>query len=69
MRTDDNDNDRAKKYFSDPTVLIKRKEDDPTMAEGNALIERLKQQSKDNSEKNELEVQRKTFQNNQVCRL
>jgi hypothetical protein len=69
VRTDDNDNDRARKYFSDPTALIKKRlaEDDAELSgEGNALIQRLKQQTKDNFEKNELDVQRKTFENNQV---
>lgn len=34
--------------------------------EGNALITKLRQQSLDNKEKNELMVQRKTFENDQV---
>jgi hypothetical protein len=68
MRTMDNDNDKAKKYFKDPSGILKEKltgtiEDTD---EGNVLIERLKQQSVDNKEKNELSVQRKTFENDQV---
>jgi hypothetical protein len=67
VRTEENDNDLAKKYFRDPGELIKQKE----MAmrsesdSGNALIERLRKQSEDNREKNELMVQRKTFENDQ----
>jgi hypothetical protein len=34
--------------------------------EANALIDRLKQQSEDNREKNELLVQQKTFMNDKV---
>jgi hypothetical protein len=34
--------------------------------DGNALIQKLRQQSIDNQEKNNLYVQRKTFENSQV---
>jgi hypothetical protein len=34
--------------------------------EGNLLIEKLRQQTADNKEKNELYVARKTFENDQV---
>jgi len=60
---------QAKKYFKDPTELIKEKEAamrGSDNIEGNALIEKLKQQSVDNKEKNDLEVQRKTFENDEV---
>jgi hypothetical protein len=68
MRTKDNDNDKAKKYFKDPSGILKEKQTAmlEDTDEGNALIERLKQQSVDNKEKNELSVQRKTFENDQV---
>jgi hypothetical protein len=68
MRTKDNDNDKAKKYFKDPSGILK--ENQSAMLadtdDGNLLIERLKQQSVDNKEKNDLSVQRKTFENDQV---
>ena len=68
-RTKDNDNDKADKYFKEPTALVKRKDDEARMAEaseGNALILRLKQQTEDNREKNELLVQQRTFLNDVV---
>lgn len=69
MRTETNDNDIAKKYFADPSDLIKQKETvlrPEESDDGNALIQKLKQQSVDNQEKNDLYVQRKTFENSQV---
>lgn len=67
-RTDANDNDVAKRYFRDPSDLIKQKE--AAMREndddGNALIQKLRQQSADNQEKNDLYVARKTFEADQV---
>lgn len=36
------------------------------MDEGNTLIEKLRQQTVDNKEKNDLSVARKTFENDQV---
>jgi hypothetical protein len=38
-------------------------------SEGNALIERLKQQSEDNREKNDMAVQQRTFMNDKVSIL
>jgi hypothetical protein len=68
MRTQENDNDKAKKYFKDPSDIIKAKQ--AAMLEdtddGNLLIEKLRKQTVDNKEKNELSVQRKTFENDQV---
>lgn len=68
MRTERNDNDVAKKYFRDPSDLIKQKE--AAMREnnddGNTLIQKLRQQSVDNQEKNDLYVARKTFEADQV---
>ena len=68
MRTQENDNDKAKKYFKDPSDIIKEKQ--KAMLEdtddGNVLIEKLRKQTVDNKEKNELSVQRKTFENDQV---
>jgi hypothetical protein len=70
MRTQENDNDIAKKYFRDPAVLIQqqttamvRGSDD---IDGNTLIQKLRQQSIDNREKNDLYVARKTFEADQV---
>jgi hypothetical protein len=66
-RTEENDNDKAKKYFRDPTALLKEKEAlmRESNDEGNLLIQKLRQQSRDNQEKNDLYVQRKTFENDQ----
>jgi len=72
IRTKENDNDKASKYFKEPTVLVKRKDDEARRAEateGNALIERLRQQTEDNREKNELLVQQKTFLNDVVSTM
>ena len=47
MRTAENENDVSEKYFRQPTELVKRKDGEARTAEateGNALIERLKQQ-------------------------
>ena len=69
LRTEANDNDLAKKYFRDPSELIRQKEAamrDVSDADANALIQKLRKQSEDNREKNELYVQRKTFEADQV---
>ncbi|KAL3903494.1 MAG: hypothetical protein SGARI_005357 [Bacillariaceae sp.] len=66
MRTAENENDVSEKYFRQPTELVKRKDGEARMAEateGNALIERLKQQSVDNKEKNDLLVKQRTMIN------
>ena len=69
LRTESNDNDIARKYFRDPSDLIKQREA-ALRAEsedaGNALIQKLRQQSLDNQEKNDLYVARKTFEADQV---
>lgn len=65
-RTEDNENDKSQKYFRQPTELVKRKDNEARIAEsteGNALIERLKKQSEENSEKNELLVKQRTLIN------
>jgi hypothetical protein len=68
MRTKENDNDKAKSYFKDPSDIIKEKQ--AAMLEdnddGNPLIQKLRKQSVDNKEKNDLSVERKTFENDQV---
>jgi hypothetical protein len=69
QRTPDNDNDKADKYFQTPSELVKRKDAESRSvadSEGNAFIEKLKQQSEDNREKNELLVQQKTMLNDVV---
>lgn len=71
QRTESNDNDLAKKYFRDPSALIRQKEAamrDVSDMDANSLIQKLRQQSEDNREKNELYVQRKTFEADQVRR-
>jgi hypothetical protein len=68
-RTDANENDKAKQYFKEPTELVKRKDSIARTAEtteGNALIERLKLQSDDNREKNDLLVKQRTMLNDAV---
>ena len=52
--------------------MIKRKDEEARMAEendGNTLIQRLRQQTEDNREKNELYVQQKTFMNDAVSMI
>lgn len=70
MRTQENDNDIAKKYFRDPAVLIQQQKTAVAQSsddvDGNALIQKLRQQSIDNREKNDLYVARKTFEADQV---
>ena len=68
-RTVENDNDKSEKYFRQPTELVKRKDNEARTAEsteGNALIERLKKQSEENSEKNEMLVYQRTAMNDAV---
>lgn len=79
-RTVENDNDKATKYFRDPAGNLKEKysasqlqsiEDGETSkvvfaSDGNELIERLKQQSLDNKDKNDKIVRAKTLQNDMV---
>lgn len=72
MRTTDNDNDVSKKYFRDPSTIIQQQKvavlqkTDQDNDDGNALIQKLRQQSVDNREKNDLYVARKTFEADQV---
>ena len=68
-RTVENDNDKADKYFRDPSPVVKAKDlasRQSESVEGNALIERLKKQSEDNAEKNELLVYQRTLMNDAV---
>jgi hypothetical protein len=70
MRTEQNDNDKAKKYFRDPSEMIREKEavlrgTSETSGENNALVEKLRQQTLDNKERNRLDVERRTFENDQ----
>ena len=67
-RTANNDNDRSNAYFKDPATTLKQRRDVKRMAEeseGNALIQKLRQQSDDNREKNDLAVRQKTLINDQ----
>ena len=68
-RTEENDNDLARKYFRDPAALLKEKKSATIESsdEGNELIQRLRQRSEENKEKNDLYVQRKTFENDQAA--
>ncbi len=80
IRTAENENDKAAKYFRDPQPAMKEKysaaqlqyiDDGETKkavmaSDGNELIERLRQQSLDNKEKNDKIVRAKTLQNDMV---
>lgn len=60
-RTEYNDNDKAREYFSKTTELAtKRNGSVDESNEGNALIEQLKKRSEDNSEKNDILVKQRT---------
>lgn len=70
IRTSENDNDKALKYFKDPSAEVKRKQQQSLetlneASEGNALIQKLRKQSVDNKEKNDLLVYQKTLLNDQ----
>jgi hypothetical protein len=65
MRTERNDNDIAKRYYKQIDKSQSNRFDDND-DQGNALIQKLRQQSVDNAERNNLLVQRKTFENDQV---
>jgi hypothetical protein len=72
LRTAENENDKSEKYFRQPTELVKRKDNEARQSataedEGNELIARLKQQTEDNREKNELLVKQRTMVNDAVC--
>ena len=76
----ENDNDKATKYFKDPQDSMKQKYSAAQLqsidfgetkkvvlaSDGNELIEKLKQQSIDNKEKNDKIVRAKTLQNDMV---
>lgn len=65
-RTVENENDKSEKYFRQPTDLVKRKDEAARQAEsseGNVLIERLKKQSEENREQNEMLVYQRTQMN------
>jgi hypothetical protein len=71
VRTAQNDNDKALKYFKDPSEEVKRKQERMITtgyeeSEGNALIDKLRKQSEDNKEKNDMIVRQKTLLNDQV---
>lgn len=72
VRTPENDNDKATKYFNDPAANLKEKYNAPqlqtlnnvkTDVDGNALIEKLRQQSEENKDRNDKIVRQKTLQN------
>ncbi|GAX18112.1 hypothetical protein FisN_25Hh093 [Fistulifera solaris] len=65
-RTVENDNDKAQKYFKggktqQSQLLANQRQEESA----NELIEKLRQQSIDNKEKNEMIVAQKTFENDQ----
>jgi hypothetical protein len=71
MRTEQNDNDKAKAYFGDPAAILREKKNvlrGSDTDEENAFVEKLKAQTEENKEKNRLDVERKTFENDQVSR-
>mmetsp|Transcript_13699 Transcript_13699/g.29734 ORF Transcript_13699/g.29734 Transcript_13699/m.29734 type:complete len:329 (-) Transcript_13699:250-1236(-) len=70
VRTVQNDNDKALKYFKDPSAEVKKRQERMLQSaaedsEGNALIQKLRKQSEDNKEKNDLAVLQKTLMNDQ----
>mmetsp|Transcript_33798 Transcript_33798/g.49672 ORF Transcript_33798/g.49672 Transcript_33798/m.49672 type:complete len:323 (+) Transcript_33798:68-1036(+) len=70
-RTEANDNDKAAKYMKLPSDTVKEKDVAMRMSgdegEGSELIKKLRQQSLDNRDKNDLIVRQKTIQNNQAA--
>jgi hypothetical protein len=80
-RTDANDNDKASRYFGQKSIPIptepalarkggegrlRMNDDDTDDINSNTLIQKLRQQSIDNKERNDLAIERQTFENNQV---
>ncbi|KAL7580118.1 hypothetical protein ACA910_012878 [Epithemia clementina (nom. ined.)] len=68
FRTEENDNDKASKYFSYTSKALREKNEvlrGSVEGESNDLIARLKQQTEDNREKNKMAVDIKTFENDQ----
>ena len=79
-RTVENDNDKASSYFRDPQDSMRdkysayqlQKIDDGenikpvASSEGNELIEKLRQQSVDNKDRNDKIIRAKTLQNDMV---
>jgi len=68
VRTAQNDNDKALKYFKDPSAEVKRKqqrmlETADADSEGSVLIQKLRQKSIDNKERNDDIVRAKTLMN------
>jgi len=66
QRTAENDNDLATKYFKDPVVRSRVSDEDVQATDANELIQKLRQQTEDNREKNELSVKTQTAINDQV---
>ena len=74
IRTAENDNDKATKYFNDPQEALKerysasqfQKLEAQKEENANELISKLKQQSVDNKEKNDKIVRARTLQNDMV---
>lgn len=69
-RTVENDNDKASKYFRDPSADVKAKYDSMTREvqsenDGNVLIQKLLQQTEENKERNDRIVKQKTLLNDQ----
>mmetsp|Transcript_2099 Transcript_2099/g.4075 ORF Transcript_2099/g.4075 Transcript_2099/m.4075 type:complete len:322 (+) Transcript_2099:98-1063(+) len=70
VRTVQNDNDKAIKYFVDPSAKVKERQErmlrtEEELSEGNVLITKLRKQSVDNKEKNDNTVRVKTLLNDQ----
>jgi uncharacterized protein Smg (DUF494 family) len=70
-----NDNDISQKYFQQTNNevairqqlrILEASKLESDNVEGNELIQKLRQQSIDNAEQNNLIIQRKTFENDQV---
>lgn len=70
-RTAENDNDKSNTYFREPSSDKSRQRIDAEImakeSEGNSLIQKLRQQTDDNKETNELFVRQKTLINDQAA--
>ena len=73
VRTLENDNDKASKYMKTQSTTVKSKDDKMRSSsdgtDDSPLIQRLKQQTEDNRERNELIVKQKTIENDLVSAL
>jgi hypothetical protein len=65
IRTAENDNDKAEKYFAGKDKTVRQSSATTASDEDIELVKRLRQKTEENREKNERAVMIKTFENNQ----